>query len=182
VLPLYRAPRYTSVCSATQSRGVTGHARLCYSLRVDDKRKLPTRRDVNRTLALAAGSAALPILGCNKKADPAILIPKAGELEVGGSLVFAYPEPDKPCYLIRPAADTYRAFSRLCTHHQCPVFYAPTDNQFNCPCHGGVFSATNGAALAGPPPTALPQVKLERRGSDLVAVGFLPEPPPVPPT
>jgi Rieske Fe-S protein len=137
---------------------------------------------VNRTLALAAGSAALPILGCNKKADPAILIPKAGELEVGGSLVFAYPEPDKPCYLIRPAADTYRAFSRLCTHHQCPVFYTgPVDNQFDCPCHGGVFSATNGAVLAGPPPAALRQVKLERRGSDLVAVGFLPEPPPVPP-
>jgi Rieske Fe-S protein len=155
---------------------------VCYSLKVDDKQKLPTRRDVNRALAVAAGSAALPILGCSKKADPTFVIPKAGELEVGGSLVFAYPVQDKPCYLIRPAADTYRAFSRLCTHHQCPVFYAAADNEFVCPCHGGIFSATNGAVLAGPPPTALPQVKLDRRGSDLVAVGFLPAPPPVPPS
>ena len=152
---------------------------VCYSLNVADKRKLPTRRDVNRALALAAGSAALPILGCGKKAVPAIVIPKAGELEVGGSLVFSYPEPDKPCYLIRPAADTYRAFSRLCTHHQCPVFYSAADNQFPCPCHGGAFSAANGVVLAGPPPTALPQLKLERKGSDLIAVGFLPAPPPI---
>jgi Rieske Fe-S protein len=144
---------------------------------VDGKPKLPTRRDVNLALALAAGSAALPILGCSQKSDPAIVIPKASELEVGGSIVFAYPEPDKPCYLIRPAADTYRAFSRLCTHHQCPVFYVAADDQLQCPCHGGVFSASNGAVLAGPPPTALPQLKLERRGSDLVAVGFLPAPP-----
>ena len=93
---------------------------------------------------------------------------------MGGSTVFAYPEDDRPCFLLRPAEDTYLAFSRLCTHHTCPVFYRPEQNVFACPCHGGVFSATTGKVLEGPPPKPLPQVMLERRGDEIVATGFVP--------
>jgi Rieske Fe-S protein len=105
---------------------------------------------------------------------PVKVIAQAGEIPVGGSKIFTYPVDDRPCYLLRPAQDTYLAFSRLCTHHTCPVFYRSADNIFACPCHGGIYSATTGAVLDGPPPRALPQVILERRGNDIVATGFVP--------
>jgi Rieske Fe-S protein len=122
---------------------------------------------------VAAGAGALSSVGCGAKADPAVVVARADEIPVGGSKVFAYPANDRPCYLIRPAADTYLAFSRLCTHNQCPVSYSAADNEFQCPCHGGVFSSSDGRVLAGPPPKPLPQVRLERRGGDIVAIGFL---------
>lgn len=145
---------------------------------MNDKR-IP-RREFGKLItiggAAAAAASALQIASCGAKSDPAVVIAHADEIPVGGSKVFPYPANDKPCYLIRPAADTYLAFSRLCTHNQCPVFYASPDNQFNCPCHGGVFSAIDGRVLAGPPPKPLPQLRLERRNTEIVATGFLPPP------
>jgi Rieske Fe-S protein len=135
-----------------------------------------SRREFTKliTIAGAAGAGALVSIGCAPKADPVVVIAHADEISVGGSKVFPYPANDKPCYLIHPAANTYLAFSRLCTHNQCPVFYSAPDKQFNCPCHGGVFSAADGRVLAGPPPKPLPQLRLERRGAEIVANGFLP--------
>ena len=104
---------------------------------------------------------------------PTKIIAQANEISVGGSKIFTYPADDRPCFLLRPAEETYLAFSRLCTHHSCPVFYRPEQNVFSCPCHGGIFSATNGAVLDGPPPKPLPQLILARRGNDIVATGFL---------
>jgi Rieske Fe-S protein len=122
---------------------------------------------------VAAGAGALSSVGCGPKADPAVVIARVDEIPVGGAKIFAYPANDRPCYLIRPAADTYLAFSRLCTHNQCPVTYVAEENQFDCPCHGGVFSASDGRVLDGPPPKPLPQVRLERRGAEIVANGFV---------
>jgi Rieske Fe-S protein len=110
----------------------------------------------------------------HKPGYPIKTIAQAEEIPVGGSKIFTYPADDRPCFLLRPAEDTYVAFSRLCTHHTCPVFYQPADHIFTCPCHGGIFSATNGTVLDGPPPKPLPQLILERRGNDIVATGFLP--------
>jgi nitrite reductase/ring-hydroxylating ferredoxin subunit len=135
------------------------------------------RREFTKLLtiagAAAAGASALSSIGCGTKAEPAIVIAHAGEIPVGGSKIFDYPSPDKPCYLLRPEPDTYIAFSRLCTHHMCPVVYSAQDNQFDCPCHGGIFSAADGHVLDGPPPKPLPQIRLERRGSDILANGII---------
>jgi len=97
------------------------------------------------------------------------VIAHAGDLPVGGSLIFQFPTPTDPCILIRPAADTYLAFSRLCTHNACPIFYRFDLNEFICPCHNGAFSASDGSVLQGPPPKPLPRVSLELRGSEIVA-------------
>jgi Rieske Fe-S protein len=139
--------------------------------------KLVPRREFTKLLtiagAAAAGGGALSSVGCGPKAEPAIVIAHAGEIPVGGSKIFDYPTNDKPCYLLRPEADTYIAFSRLCTHHMCPVVYAPDAKEFDCPCHGAVFSAVDGRVLAGPAPKPLPQIRLERRGDEIVATGFV---------
>ena len=136
-----------------------------------------SRRGFNRWFAFTGVLAALGAFVAywreRKPSYPAKVIARVGEIPVGGSKVFAYPEEDRPCFLLRPAEDTYLAFSRLCTHHTCPVFYRPEENVFACPCHGGMFSATTGAVLGGPPPRPLPQVVLERHRDEIVATGFV---------
>ena len=136
-----------------------------------------TRRGFNiwfgAASALAVAGAMVAYWQKHKSGYPTKIIAQANEIPVGGSKIFTYPADDRPCFLLRPAEDTYIAFSRLCTHHTCPVFYRPEENSFACPCHGGIFSATNGAVLDGPPPKPLPQVILERRGDNIIATGFL---------
>jgi Rieske Fe-S protein len=137
-----------------------------------------TRRGFNRWFGAASIAALAGALAAywakHKPGDPTKIIAQAGEIPVGGSKIFTYPADDRPCFLLRPAEDTYVAFSRLCTHHTCPVFYRPESNIFTCPCHGGIFSASNGAVLDGPPPKPLPQLILQRRGNDIIATGFVP--------
>jgi Rieske Fe-S protein len=134
--------------------------------------RILSRRNFTKLIAIA-GATALSGGGCGEKPDPGMVIAKLDEIPVGGSKVFAYPAKDKPCFLLRPAADRYIAFSRLCTHHMCPVFYVAESNEFDCPCHGGVFSAVDGRVLAGPPPKPLPQIRLEIRGTDILATGVI---------
>jgi Rieske Fe-S protein len=123
---------------------------------------------------LAIAGALVAYWEKHKAGNPVKVIAQAGEIPVGGSKIFTYPADDRPCFLLRPTAETYLAFSRLCTHHTCPVFYHSEENIFACPCHGGIYSATTGAVLDGPPPKPLPQVILERRGNDIIATGFVP--------
>jgi Rieske Fe-S protein len=100
------------------------------------------------------------------------VIAHADEIPVGDSKIFQYPGVNDPCFLIRPAADRYLAYSRLCTHNSCPVFYHPDENVFACNCHGGVFSITDGSVLQGPPPRPLPRILLEFRGTEILAIGI----------
>ncbi len=44
--------------------------------------------------------------------------------------------------------------SPICTHLGCPVNWDQKDQQFHCPCHGGVYDA-NGKHIGGPPPRGL---------------------------
>jgi Rieske Fe-S protein len=103
---------------------------------------------------------------------PPRVVAHTGEIPVGGSKIFTYPTDSEPCILLRPVPDTYVAYSRLCTHASCPVFYDAGENRLNCPCHGGSFSVADGSVLAGPPPRPLPKILIETRGSDLVATGI----------
>jgi nitrite reductase/ring-hydroxylating ferredoxin subunit len=125
-----------------------------------------------------AGLATLPsgvwvflLAGCGKT-YPQKTVGKVDEIPVGGSKLFTYPTDVEPCFLLRPANDTYVAYSRICTHLSCPLFYQPDEGRLNCPCHGGAFSVADGSVLQGPPRKPLPRVILERRGDELVATGM----------
>lgn len=109
----------------------------------------------------------------HSSANPPRVIAHTNEIPVGGSLVFQYPSESDPCILIQPTAGTYLAFSRLCTHNSCPIFYRSDLNEFICPCHNGAFSAADGSVLQGPPPKPLPRISIELRGSDIVATGLV---------
>jgi Rieske Fe-S protein len=136
-----------------------------------------SRRSFNKfltlgSLAAVAGAVGNVTEGCSKT-YPTIVVAHAGDISVGESKIFSYPSDVNPCLLLRPAENTYLAYSRICTHTSCPVFYQPEENRIICPCHGGVYSVADGSVLAGPPPRPLPKIKLERRGDELVAVGVI---------
>lgn len=94
-----------------------------------------------------------------------------GDLEVGQSLVFAYPEESDKCLLVRTGADSFVAFSQECTHLACAVVPEPEKKRFLCPCHNGSFDIETGKPLAGPPRRPLPRILLEIRDDALYATG-----------
>ena len=94
------------------------------------------------------------------------------DLPIGGVRLFRYPTENDPCILIRPAAETFVAYSQKCTHLSCAVYFAREKNRLECPCHEGYFSVLTGDVLQGPPPRPLPRVILEPRGDQLVAIGM----------
>jgi nitrite reductase/ring-hydroxylating ferredoxin subunit len=147
-----------------------------FLIAADHKPEMPRRRfnklfTVGGLLALAAGLTVFLRARFSGSFAPRI-VAQAGEIPVGGSKIFSYPTDAEPCILLRPAPESYIAYSRLCTHASCPVFYNSAADRFDCPCHGGSFSIADGSVLQGPPPRPLPKIVLERRGSDLVAVGL----------
>ncbi|HTU33784.1 MAG TPA: Rieske (2Fe-2S) protein [Candidatus Acidoferrum sp.] len=136
-----------------------------------------TRRSFGK--AIAGGIGALIVASLwglrewyHRRLNPIRVIAQTNEIPVRGSKIFQYPTDIAPCILVRTTETEYVAYSRLCTHNSCPVFWRPEDNAFACPCHGGMFSITNGAVLQGPPPRPLPRVLLEIRGDDILAVGM----------
>jgi len=90
---------------------------------------------------------------------------------VGGSLAFTYPDEDEPCLLVRLTVNEFVAFNQKCTHLSCAVIPRPDENSWFCPCHEGRFDLSTGAPIAGPPRRPLTRIVLERRGTDIYAVG-----------
>ncbi len=135
-----------------------------------DRRRFTRILSLSGLAALAAGLA-LFLRARLFGTFPPLVIAQAGDIPVGGSKIFTYPTEMEPCILLRPREDIYIAFSRLCTHASCPIFFRPEEQRLDCPCHGGAFSALDGSVLAGPPPRPLPRIAIERRGLDLIATG-----------
>jgi Rieske Fe-S protein len=51
--------------------------------------------------------------------------------------------------ITQPAAGTFKAFTAICTHQGCTVA-AVANNVIQCPCHGSLFSASDGSVIQGP--------------------------------
>jgi Rieske Fe-S protein len=103
---------------------------------------------------------------------PQTVVAQASGIAPGSVRFFAYPGPADPCILVRRTNGEFAAFSQKCTHLSCAVYYAADKDRLECPCHEGYFSAATGRVLQGPPPRPLPQVRLELRGDEIVAVGM----------
>jgi Rieske Fe-S protein len=136
----------------------------------------PTRRSFAKSIAVSVGAILIGGLYAlrqwyHSRSTPAQVIAHAGEIPIGGTKIFQYPTDVAPCILIRTGGASYVAYSRICTHNSCPVFYQPDENGLECRCHGGLFSIVDGSVLQGPPPHPLPRILLEVRGSDILAVG-----------
>jgi Rieske Fe-S protein len=67
--------------------------------------------------------------------------------------------------LSQPTAGTVHCFSAICTHQGCIVAAAAKD--FECPCHGSVFSET-GAVMNGPAVVPLNKVPVKVSDGNVV--------------
>lgn len=82
----------------------------------------------------------------------------ASSVPVGHGLSFTNPADGSPAWVVHPSGNTFVAFSAICTHAGCTVQYDPSNIQFICPCHSGVYDARTGQVLQGPPPAPLPSI------------------------
>lgn len=77
----------------------------------------------------------------------------ADQVPVEGGVVIDEP----PVVVVQPADGDIRAFSAVCPHQGCLVSSVEA-NEIFCPCHGSLFSAQDGAVIAGPANSGLPAV------------------------
>lgn len=91
----------------------------------------------------------------------------ATAVTVGGAVGFTDPFQGIPAYVVQPKAGEYLGFSAVCTHAGCTVSFVQSVEQFQCPCHGSIYSASTGAVLGGPAPSPLPSIGVEVSGGEL---------------
>jgi Rieske Fe-S protein len=101
--------------------------------------------------AMQASPAPSPT-AANKGAKPVgTVLGAASEIPVGGGTIYKAAK----VVVTQPARGQYKAFSAVCTHAGC-IMSEVANGTIDCPCHGGQFKITNGAVVAGPPPSPLP--------------------------
>jgi len=90
---------------------------------------------------------------------------KVGELAPNTSKIFKFGS--SPGILINTQEGELRAFSAICTHLTCSVFYESDTGTLLCPCHNGRFDLS-GNVISGPPPSPLESYNVEISGEDIV--------------
>jgi Rieske Fe-S protein len=73
----------------------------------------------------------------------------------------------KTVWVVRQPGNQFTIFNGRCTHLGCAYHWQADQNQFNCPCHAGVFAA-DGRVLAGPPPRPLDTLPTQADGDVLL--------------
>lgn len=73
--------------------------------------------------------------------------------------------------------DGFRAFALKCTHLGCTAQWREQYSGYEgpvifCPCHDGVFDPKTAEVLAGPPPSALPEIRVEEKSGTIYATGW----------
>jgi nitrite reductase/ring-hydroxylating ferredoxin subunit len=137
-----------------------------------------TRRELVKFFTLGSGllggaSVVIAALGPRplRVRGPEKRIASFSALAPGASALFRYPSDEDPCILIRQPDGELTAYSQVCTHLSCAIVHRPRENDLLCPCHHGIFAATDGRPIEGPPTRRLPRILLERRGDDVFAIG-----------
>ncbi len=128
-----------------------------------------TRRDflklVNRLLAATGLTVILgPVVAYfyppkleEVPADPVLVAPE-NELPVGASKTVKFGR--YPAIIIHTESGL-KAYSAVCTHFACIVFWKPEIQQIACPCHEGFFDPEDGSVISGPPPSPLKHLETE---------------------
>lgn len=138
-----------------------------------------TRRAFTRYLIAGSGVFAASTLGAATwtslrdldGGDPRAII-DLDEVPEGGAHLFRYPGQDDPAIVIHLPGGELVAYSQKCTHLGCVVFYEPEETELVCPCHEGIFDASTGDPIAGPPERALPAIGVEVRDGTVWALGI----------
>jgi Rieske Fe-S protein len=54
-----------------------------------------------------------------------------------------------------------KAYSAVCTHFACIVYWNPSSGMIECPCHAGFYDPLDGSVISGPPPAPLKVLSTE---------------------
>src|SRR5574341_1559228 len=74
---------------------------------------------------------------------------------------------NKPVIITNPRGEGLQAFSAICTHLGCVVFWNEAGGYIQSPCHDGRFNAKTGDVISGPPPRPLPRYELGINGEEV---------------
>jgi Rieske Fe-S protein len=102
---------------------------------------------------------------------PVLQVVRLDALPVGGVMQFSYPQPHDSCLLIRTSETECLAYDQKCTHLGCAVIPDVKNDKLICPCHKGIFQASTGRPLAGPPRRPLPRITLKIENGIVYATG-----------
>jgi len=119
------------------------------------------------TTSSSSGTTSSTTAGSKPKGK---LLGAASTVKVGSAVGFTDPFQGIPAYVVQPTAGDFRAFSAICTHAGCTVAFVPSADQFQCPCHGSIYSGATGDVIQGPAPLPLPSIGIEESGGDLYVI------------
>lgn len=97
-----------------------------------------------------------------------VLVGTTDELTVGKGKVVAYA--GKPVVVFNARDVGIRAFSAVCTHLRCTVYWCEEHQYIHCPCHDGIFDV-NGQVISGPPPSPLFQYNVALKDNQIYVTG-----------
>ena len=66
----------------------------------------------------------------------------------------------KPVLVVNTKTGGLKAFSAICPHLGCVASWDDKKSVIHCPCHEGIFNATTGEVVSGPPPRGLAAYEL----------------------
>jgi thiosulfate dehydrogenase [quinone] large subunit len=96
------------------------------------------------------------------------IVARTDDIYQGSAKRFTNPRSGEPAWLVHLPAGGFVAFSAVCTHAGCAVMFQISDQQFTCPCHGALYSASSGAVLGGPAPLPLTRLPVRLDGNNVV--------------
>jgi Rieske Fe-S protein len=138
-----------------------------------------TRREFVRYLVLASGGFAAGSVGValwsslrSVNAGEARPIVPLEQVAAGTAHLFRYPTDADPAILVHLPDGELRAFSQKCTHLGCVVYYRTGGEEMECPCHEGLFDASSGAVISGPPQRPLGRIDVEVRDGVVWALAY----------
>ena len=135
---------------------------------------LRDRRELLRLSGVAIASVAATFLGrrfpnSNPTPETGSTIVKTIDFPVGSNMPFQSAN-GTSAILFRTNSGVF-AYSRICTHQGCAVGYDENRTLLICPCHCAQFDPNNdGAAISGPTKIALPKIRVDIRGVDIVEI------------
>lgn len=105
-----------------------------------------------------------------------VKVAKADDLPPNKSMKFRYGRYPAIAFNM---AGTYYAYGAICTHLGCIVHWKDEKGcamsmgeEVHCVCHAGHYNPVTGQVLSGPPPSALPKLKIEVKSGEIFAVGW----------
>ena len=145
---------------------------LCGPATCEEHAAAPEVRTFSRRGALKSFAGLVAAVGLSTIGDAAFAASKTytacktTDIAVGKAKLVTLPGTSKTIIVTRPKANTYKAFSPLCTHENVQLS-GVSGSSLVCNQHGARFSTTTGAATAGPTRRALTSYKVTISGTSV---------------